>query len=105
MALPGDDAFDKKKNTYDIPSYNRLSNQFGISPSTDFRFHEGMNHGLGNVYIYYTNIGYGKTEASYPETYKFSDEGGSASDGNLNTFQIHLLKISMSTLLFLYLTG
>ena len=39
-----------------------------------------MNHGLGNVY---SNLGYGKTAASYPGTYKFSDEGGSASDGYL----------------------
>ena len=61
----------------------RLCNEFEISPSVDFRFHHGMNHGLGNVYIYYTNIGYGKTEVSYPGTYKFSDEGGSTSDGNL----------------------
>ena len=83
MALPGDDAFDQKKNTYDILSYNRLCNEFGISPSTDFRFHHGMNHGLGNVYIYFSNKGYVKTEASYPGTFKVSDEGGSAADGNL----------------------
>ena len=83
MALPGDDAFEQKKNTYDIPSYKRLCNEFGISPSTDFRFHHGMNHGFGNVYIYFSNKGYVKTEASYPGTFKFSDEGGSASDGNL----------------------
>ena len=42
-----------------------------------------MNEGLGNVYIYYSNLGYGKTEATYPRNYKFSDEGGNASDGNL----------------------
>ena len=47
------------------------------------RFHHGMNHGLGNVYIYYSNLGYGKTEAPYPGTYKFSDEGGTASNNNL----------------------
>ena len=29
------------------------------------------------------NKGYVKTEAFYPGTFKFSDEGGSASDGNL----------------------
>ena len=51
VALPGDGAFDQKNNTYDIPSYKRLCNEFGISPSTDFRFHHGMNPGLGNVYI------------------------------------------------------
>ena len=83
VALPGGDAFDQKKNPYDIPSHNRLCNEFGISPSTDFRFHHGMNNGLVNVYIYYSNLGYGKTEAFYPGTYKFSDEGGTASDGNL----------------------
>ena len=55
IALPGDDAFDQQNNKYDIPSYNRLCNEFGISPSTDFRLHEGMNHGLGNVYLYYSN--------------------------------------------------
>ena len=38
VALPGDDAFDQKNNPYDIPSYKRLCNEFGISPSTDFRF-------------------------------------------------------------------
>ena len=83
VALPGDDAFDQKKNPYDIPSYKRLYNEFGVSPSTDFRFHHGMNHGLGNVYIYYSNLGFGKTEAPYPGTYKFSDEDDKASDGNL----------------------
>ena len=83
VALPGDSAFDQKNNTYDIPSYKRLCNEFGISPSTDIRFHEGMNHGLGNIYIYYSNYGYGKTETPYTGTYKFSDEGGTASDGNL----------------------
>ena len=83
VALPGESAFDQKNNTYNIPSYKRLCNEFGISPSTDFRFHEGMNHGLGNMYIYYSNLGYGKTEAPYPGTYKFSDEGGTASVGNL----------------------
>ena len=83
VALPGDDALDQKNNPYDIPSYKRLSNEFRISPSTDFRFHHGMNHSLGNVYICYTNLGYVTTEAPYPGTYKFSDEVGKASDGNL----------------------
>ena len=36
VALPVDDTFDQQNNTYDIPSYNRLCNEFGISPSTDF---------------------------------------------------------------------
>ena len=53
VALPGDSPFSQKANTYDIPSYNRLYNEFGIHPSTDFpRFHGGMNHGLGNVFCF-----------------------------------------------------
>ena len=83
VAFPGDDAYDQKKNPYDVLSYNRLCNEFGISPSTDFRFHERMNEGLGNFYIYFSHKGYVKTEASYPGTFKFSDEGGKALDGNL----------------------
>ena len=82
-ALPGDDAFNQQNNSYDVPSHKRLCNEFGISPSTDFRFNQGMNEGLDNVYIYYSNFRYGKTEATYPGNYKFSDEGGNASDGNL----------------------
>ena len=42
-----------------------------------------MNEGLGNVYTYFSHKGYVKTEASYPGTFKFSDEGGKAADGNL----------------------
>ena len=45
-----------------------------------------MNHGLGNVNIYFRSKGYIKTEVNYPGTFKFSDEGGSASDGNLIQF-------------------
>ena len=83
VALPGDSAFDQKKNPCDIPSYSRVCNEFGISPSTDFRFQQGMNEGLGNVYIYFSDKGYVKTQASYPGTFKFSDEGGTAADRNL----------------------
>ena len=38
---------------------------------------------MSNVYLYYSNIGYRKTESPYPGGFKFSDEGGKASDGNL----------------------
>ena len=82
-ALPGDKMFSQTNNKYDIPSYKRLCNEFGISPNSDFHFHKGANHGLGNVYIYFSNLGYRKIEADYPGYNKFSDEGGSASDGNL----------------------
>ena len=82
-ALPGDPTFDQFNNKYDVASYKRICNEFGVDPSSDFRFTRGANHGLGSVYIYVTNVGPDKTSASYPGFNKFSDEGGSGSKGNL----------------------
>ena len=84
FALPGDPTFNKNNNRYDLPSYNRLCNEFKIDPNTDFRFRKGSNNGLGEVFIYYTNEGYVKTPYDYPnKTMKFADDGGKAEDGNL----------------------
>ena len=84
LPLPGDPAFNQTENKYDIPSFERICAEFGISPNADFRFTRGDNHGLGSVFEYFTNSGYTKTPFKYPskET-KFEDEGGRASDGNL----------------------
>ena len=82
-ALPGDPTFDQFNNKYDVASYKRICNEFGVDPSSDFRFTRGANHGLGSIYIYVTNVGPDKTSASYPGFNKFSDEGGKAKDGNL----------------------
>ena len=84
LPLPGDTAFNQTENKYDIPSFERICAEFGISPNTDFRFTRGDNHGLGSVFEYFTNSGYTKTPFKYPskET-KFADEGGRASDENL----------------------
>ena len=84
LPLPGDTAFNQTENKYDIPSFERICAEFGISPNADFRFTKGDNHGLGSVFEYFTYSGYTKTPFKYPskET-KFEDEGGRASDGNL----------------------
>ena len=84
LPLPGNTAFNQTENKYDIPSFERICAEFGISPNSDFRFTRGDNHGLGSVFEYFTNSGYTKTPFKYPskET-KFEDEGGRASDGNL----------------------
>ena len=84
LPLPGDTAFNQTENKYDIPSFERICAEFGISPNADFRFTRGDNHGLGSVFEYFTNSGYTKTPFKYPskET-KFEDEGGRASDGSL----------------------
>ena len=55
-----------------------------MSPSSDFRFTSGQNHGLRSVYIYVSNAGAVKTSTTYPRGHnKVSDEGGSGSKGNL----------------------
>ena len=84
LPLPGDTAFSQTENKYDIPSFERICAEFGISPNADFRFKRGDNHGLGSVFEYFSYSGYTKTPFKYPskET-KFADEGGRASDGNL----------------------
>ncbi|KAL9972231.1 hypothetical protein ACROYT_G018500 [Oculina patagonica] len=82
-ALPGDPTFSQFDNKYDVASYKRICAEFGVDPSSDFRFTTGANHGLGNVYIWISNIGPKNSGAKYPDYDKFSDEGGTASKGNL----------------------
>ena len=84
LPLPGDTAFSQTENKYNIPSFERICAEFGITPNADFRFKRGDNHGLGSVFEYFSYSGYTKTPFKYPskET-KFADEGGRASDGNL----------------------
>jgi len=71
-------------NHYDVASYKRICNEFGIDPSSDFRFTRGENHVLGSVYFYAD--GATKTEFEYPGYNKFSDEGGKAIKGKLIYF-------------------
>jgi len=86
-ALPGDPTFDISNNKYDIASYKRICAEFGIPPTADFRYTGGKNHGLGSVYIGVTGHGPMKTGTAWPGGYyKFSDEGGRASNGNLLYF-------------------
>ena len=75
-ALLGDPTFNPLNNHYDVASYKRISAEFGIDPSSDFRFTVGKNHGLGRV------NGEMQLDFKYPGWMKFSDEGGDASKGN-----------------------
>ena len=59
-----------------MASYRRICAEFGIDPSSDFRFTVGKNHGLGRV------NGEMQLDFKYPGWMKFSDEGGDASKGN-----------------------
>ena len=48
-ALPGDPTFNQFHNHYDVVSYKRICAEFGVDPSSNFRFTTGKNHGLGRV--------------------------------------------------------
>jgi len=85
-ALPDDSTFNQFNNHYDVASYKRLCSEFGIDPTSDFRFTRGANHGLGSIYIWVTAHGPMKTGVSYPGFDKFRDEGGTASKGNLISY-------------------
>ena len=83
-ALPGDPTFNVADNHYDVSSYKRICAEFGIDPTSEFRFTGRKNHGLGDVYIRVSGRGAMKTGQAYPGGfYKFFDEGGKANDGNL----------------------
>ena len=65
-ALPDDPAFNQQDNPYDVASYKRLCAEFGIDPSTDFRFTCGQNHGLGYVNIMYSDGPFAHKQWKYP---------------------------------------
>ena len=79
-ALPGDPTFNPLNNHYDTPSYKSLCAEFGIDPTSDFRFTVGKNHGLGRV------NGEMQLDFKYPGWMKFSDEGGKAIKGDLASY-------------------
>ena len=65
-ASPDDPAFNRQENPYDVASYKRLCAEFGIDPSTDFRFTYGQNHGLGYVNIMYSDGPFAHKQWKYP---------------------------------------
>ena len=54
-ALPDDPIFKQKDNPYDVEAYKRICGEFGVDPSTNFRFTYGQNNGLGYVNIWYSD--------------------------------------------------
>ena len=79
-ALMGDPTFNPFSNHYDVASYKRICAEFGIDPSSNFRFTIGKKHRLGRV------NGEMQLDFKYPGWMKFSDEGGKAIKGDLNSY-------------------
>ena len=66
-ALPDDPTFKQRDNKYAIAAYKKVCGEFGIDPSSDFRFTHGKNNGFGTVYTWVTYSGSETTDYHYPD--------------------------------------
>ena len=92
VPLPDEDAFEQTNNTYTKSSFEALCNEFGVV-NADFRWIRGRNHGLGDVFEYYSGEGYRNVHVdrgydveanTWPsKRHLFKDEGGDDGKGNL----------------------
>ena len=92
VPLPDESAFNQTDNTYNKAAFESLCNEFGIS-NPDFRWIRGRNHGLGDIFEYYSGEGYRNVHIdrgydveanTWPsKRHLFSDEGGKDGKGNL----------------------
>ena len=77
-SLPDDPNFSQTDNKYDVASYERICAEFGVR----------QNHGLGYVFIHYSDGDFAHKQWQYPtplsnlSNQRFSDEGGTDSAGN-----------------------
>ena len=55
--LPQDQVWDAFNNSYDRREFERICNEFGVSPHSDWR-NRGPNNGLGMAYFYTRHLGY-----------------------------------------------
>jgi len=85
-ALPEEPTFNQMNNHYDVASYKRICGEFGIDPSSDFRFSSSTNSGLGVLYVKPWGESPTKTDYKYPGWNKLSDDGGKLIKGNLIEF-------------------
>ena len=92
VPLPDQDAFNQTNNTYNKSQFEALCNEFGVV-NADFRWIRGRNHGLGDVFEYYSGEGYRNVHVdrgydveanTWPsKRHLFKDEGGNDGKGNL----------------------
>ena len=57
-ALPTASSWNAFNNDYDKKAYERIYNEFGVSASSNWRQTKDHNQGLGDMYNYFTGIGY-----------------------------------------------
>jgi hypothetical protein len=55
--IPGDPIFNATDNHINLLKYQKLCNEFNVSPTADFRFKGCGNSGLGTMYNYVSRLG------------------------------------------------
>ncbi len=74
VALPQDDSWSSHDNKYDRRAYERICNEFGVSPHHTWHV-AGPNAGLGTIYNYWTRDGYRSVGGEYdPSRMSFTQE-------------------------------
>ena len=73
--IPGNTIFNPTDNNINMLQYQKLCNEFGVNPGTDFRFKGGENGGLGTMYNYWSRNGYHPLKGAVynPNRYQFID--------------------------------
>ena len=78
-ALPGDPPFNQYNNHYDVASYKRICSEFGIDPSSDFRYTSRAKTTVWEAFTLRVRRGRRrKLTINTRDWNKFSDEGGKA---------------------------
>ena len=55
--LPYDETWNAMKNSYDRKGYEKICDEFGVSPHSDWRV-SGPNQGFGPVFYFWSRFGY-----------------------------------------------
>ena len=77
--LPQDQAWDAFNNPYDRRAFERICNEFGVSPHSNWR-NKGPNNGLGLAYFYTRHFGYIPVQDGHFDPDKMSFTGTTTND-------------------------
>ena len=77
--LPQDQVWDALNNPYDRRAFERICNEFGVPPNSDWRI-RGPNNGLGRVYFYAHRLGYVPVQDGHYDSEKMSFTERTTSD-------------------------
>ena len=60
VPLPQDKMFNANNNSYNVRQYERICNEFGVSPKIDWRPRKTKNNGMGHIFVHSTDLSHPK---------------------------------------------